>query len=311
MATGPNTVNIRGDLAVITGAGDGIGKSIAMKLATEGCNIALVDINASKVKSVENDLKSLFPKQKFASFVCDASDESAIQSLVKSVQSSFNTKTIELLFNNVGISAVTNTVLGGNINTLKKVMDINVWSMIYCTRAFLPLLLKNPSTKQCYIVNTGSIASIETGFSMYSICKHAVIAFSETIREELKRYYHKKNILVSTLVPGFVATNFGNTSSEVLGMEKEWKMVKESPMYKNKNGKMIRLTEISTYKVANLVYELGIKQKKCVIPTHFEWHEAVIKDRMTALLNCEADKKVNMRKAVKKSMAEGLNKSKL
>ena len=138
---------------------------------------------------------------------------------------------------------------------------------------------------------------------MYSITKHAVIAFSETIREELKRYYNKKNILVSTLVPGFVATNIRKTSSEVLGIEKEWRMVEENSMYKNKTGKMISMTQINVNKVANLVYELGIRQKKCVIPTHFTWHEAVIKDRMSALLNCESDKKLNMRKAVKKSMA--------
>ena len=139
---------------------------------------------------------------------------------------------------------------------------------------------------------------------MYSITKHAVIVFSETIREELKRYYGKKNILVSTLVPGFVATNIAKTSAEILGMEKEYKGFVESDIYKNKQGKMIKKTEINVNKVANLVYELGIKQKKCVIPTHFEWHEAVIKDRMDALLSCEQDKKVNMRRAVKKSMAQ-------
>ena len=157
MSTSSNDIDLYGDLAVVTGAGDGIGKSIAIKLATEGCNIALVDINKEKVASVTSNLKSLFPSQKFESFVCDASNESDIKSLVNSIQTAFNTKSIQLLFNNVGISAVTNTVLSGDINALKKVMDINVWSMIYGTRAFLPLLLKNPKTKQCYIINTGSI----------------------------------------------------------------------------------------------------------------------------------------------------------
>ena len=148
-------IDLYGDLAVVTGAADGIGKSIAIKLATEGCNVALVDINGAKVKSVTSNLKSLFPSQKFESFICDASNESDIKSLVQSVKTAFNTKSIQLLFNNVGISAVTNTVLSGDINALKKVMDINLWSMIYGTRAFLPLLLKNPTSKQCYIINTG------------------------------------------------------------------------------------------------------------------------------------------------------------
>ena len=139
---------------------------------------------------------------------------------------------------------------------------------------------------------------------MYSITKHAVIAFSETIREELKRYYQRKNILVSTLVPGFVDTNIRNTSSETLGMKKDWEEFTETDVWKNKTGKMIMSTQINVNKVANLVYELGIKQKKCVIPTHFEWHEAVVKDRMDALLNLYADKKSNMRRAIRKSMAQ-------
>ena len=143
---------------------------------------------------------------------------------------------------------------------------------------------------------------------MYSITKHAVIAFSETIREELKRYHNRKNILVSTLVPGFVDTNIRNTSSNALGMKKEWDTFVETDIWKNKTGKMIMNTQIDVHKVANLVYELGIKQKKCVIPTHFKCM-AVIKDRMDALLNCESDKKLNMRKAIRRSMA--MAKSKL
>ena len=139
---------------------------------------------------------------------------------------------------------------------------------------------------------------------MYSITKHAVIAFSETIREELKRYHNRKNILVSTLVPGFVDTNIRNTSSETLGQKSEWNNFIETDIWKNKTGKMIMSTQINVNKVANLVYELGIRQKKCVIPTHFEWHEAVVKDRMEALLNCESDKKANMRKAIRRSMAQ-------
>eukprot|EP01084_Bolivina_argentea_P273580 466054_1 len=291
------------NIAVITGAGDGIGKAIALKLASKTCNIALVDINKDKLTAVTQHLRSLYPSQTFHSFICDVSNESEVKKLVNAVKSSFNTSKIQLLFNNVGISSLTTVVLSSDTNLLKKLMNVNLWSMIYCTRAFLPLLTANPPSKQCYIVNTGSIASLETGFSMYSITKHSVIAFSETIREELKRLYRKQNILVSTLVPGFVNTNIRQMSSKILDVEKEWNEFIETDLWKNKKGKMVHMTKINVDRVADLVYELGIKQKKCVIPTHFEWHEAVIKDRMNALLNCEKDKKLNMRKAVRQSMA--------
>ena len=94
------TENINGlfdHLAVKTGAGDGIGKAISIKLATEGCNIALVDINQAKVTTVTQNLKSLFPAQTFHSFICDASSELAINQLVDSIKITCNTDSIQLL----------------------------------------------------------------------------------------------------------------------------------------------------------------------------------------------------------------------
>merc|ERR1712228_312520 len=149
-------------------------------------------------------------------------------------------------------------------------MDINVWSMIFGIRAFEPLLAANDANEQCFVINTGSIASVETGFSMYSITKHAVIAFSETLMEEFKRCHPSLNISISTLVPGFIKTNLSKSSAKMLNES-------GSGDGNSKQAMMVKMTQINDPMiVANLTLD-AMRKNMTVIPTHFEWHEAAIK----------------------------------
>eukprot|EP01084_Bolivina_argentea_P201393 344254_1 len=150
--------NIKGYIAVVTGAADGIGKGICHKFAKEGCNVALVDINGTKLNEVVNTLKSLHPTLNIAGFECDLSNEKQVYELVNKIQNTFNTNTIQILFNNAGIYYT--ELLDGDIQKLRKTMDINFWSMVYTTKAFKSMLIKNKKSKQCFIINTGSMASL-------------------------------------------------------------------------------------------------------------------------------------------------------
>merc|ERR1712110_1304812 len=111
-----------------------------------------------------------------------------------------------------------------------------------------------------------------------------------------------KNICVSTLVPAFIKTDIRRNSQYALGDKAKWDKI-EPIFEETKQGKMIKATEMSPTELANIVYD-GLREKKIVIPTHLEWHEAVIKDRMEALLNCEKDKKVNIKRAIRASIAK-------
>merc|ERR1719361_3309320 len=104
--------SVLGQIAVITGAGDGIGKAIAIKLASEGCNLALVDIRKQKVDQVAQNIASLFPSITVHSFKCDVTNLEAMQSLVEDIKTSFNTQCIQLLFNNVGVGGIGSTLYG-------------------------------------------------------------------------------------------------------------------------------------------------------------------------------------------------------
>merc|ERR1712113_1092359 len=172
--------------------------------------------------------------------------------------------------------------------------------MIYCTRLFLPLLLNNNINNQCYIVNTGSIASIQSGDSFYSVTKHAVIGFSETIMRELKYLYRNKygkkvqcNINISTLCPAFVKnTEIRNSSAKAMGVDmetfKKYKNEFKKDSKKRKaavtgdmpSAKLFLANAILPDEVSKILFDEFIlaekDKKKTVIHTHKDWAIAAI-----------------------------------
>eukprot|EP01084_Bolivina_argentea_P260245 439431_1 len=276
----PSPLSISGYLAVITGAADGIGKGVCYKFANEGCNLALVDINADKLNEVCKELKSLHPSLKINAFQCDVSNANEINDLVQKIKTTFDTNSIQILFNNAGIFY--EEILNGNIDKMRKLMDVNLWGMIYSIKAFKSMLLNNKRNKKCFILNTGSMASVLTGSSMYSVSKHAVIALSETISNEFQKYYPKSNILISTLTPLFVKTNLTDNSAKIFSsydLKSNDKELELSPEIL----KFLEMTGIDIEECAQIVFE-AMENKQTVIPTNIEFHEAAIKDRMKSLL---------------------------
>ena len=95
-------------------------------------------------------------------------------------------------------------------------MDINFWSHVYCTQSFLPLF---KGVDNAYIINTASLAAIVSGGGMYGITKHAMAAYSETLMFELAQTEDYKDVQVLCLCPGFVGTNLGKNTSNVLNID--------------------------------------------------------------------------------------------
>ena len=86
-------------LAVVTGAGSGIGAALALKCAQEGNNVALADINEQSVVSLKNKLAQKFPEQSFKSYKCDVSNSNDLKLLAHKIKSDFN-GSVKYLFNN-------------------------------------------------------------------------------------------------------------------------------------------------------------------------------------------------------------------
>jgi NAD(P)-dependent dehydrogenase (short-subunit alcohol dehydrogenase family) len=188
-------------VAVITGAASGIGEAIARECARRSMKVILADINFEKLLKLEKELKEL--NNNILSIVTDVSVKSDIQKLAATAIASFGA--VHLLFNNAGIAGPLGAIWEVDEKALQKVIDVNLMSVIYGLRAFIPIMLSQNG--ECYIVNTASGAGLHTTANMtgYMTTKHAVVALSEVLYFDLKQ--RKTNINISVLCPGMVDTN--------------------------------------------------------------------------------------------------------
>ncbi|OUS30099.1 hypothetical protein A9Q99_06345 [Gammaproteobacteria bacterium 45_16_T64] len=184
-------------VAVITGAGSGIGQAIALHIAGLGCNIALVDVNPERLQETQQLLSQL--NGCYSLHTVDVTDKAQMEMLPKQVEKQHGR--IDILFNNAGIT-IEKTFNGHSLEDWEKVVGINLWGVIYGCKFFMPYLEKQP---EAYIINTSSLAGFLGMPNQTSYCatKAAVKALSESLYAECK----VKNIHVLSVHPGAINTN--------------------------------------------------------------------------------------------------------
>jgi NAD(P)-dependent dehydrogenase (short-subunit alcohol dehydrogenase family) len=132
----------------ITGAGSGIGRALAEEFANRGARLALADIDVANLE----ETVSLLPNETDARiYKLDVSSRAEVFSFAENVEKDFGTA--HYIFNNAGI-AVLATVEHVSIEEIQKVLDVNLWGVVYGTKAFLPIFLKQ---KEGCIVNVSSV----------------------------------------------------------------------------------------------------------------------------------------------------------
>ena len=191
-------------VALITGAGSGIGRALAVELADSGCSLALVDWNADSLA----ETKLLLEKKNVAvsTHAFDISDREKVSNLPNQVLSHHNQ--IDMVFNNAGLSIV------GSVKEVDEGdwnfgLDILLNSVIQMTTVFLPLLEKRP---EAAIINTSSIFGLFSvpRQSIYNVGKFGVKAFTESLSLELK--VSNSPVEAYCVFPGHIGTNIYNSS---------------------------------------------------------------------------------------------------
>ena len=186
-------------LALITGAGSGIGRALAVELADSGCSLALVDWNADSLA----ETKLLLEKKNVAvsTHAFDISDREKVSNLPNQVLSHHNQ--IDMVFNNAGLSIV------GSVKEVDEGdwnfgLDILLNSVIQMTTVFLPLLEKRP---EAAIINTSSIFGLFSvpKQSIYNVGKFGVKAFTESLALEME--VSDSPVEVYCVFPGHIGTN--------------------------------------------------------------------------------------------------------
>jgi 3-oxoacyl-[acyl-carrier protein] reductase len=189
--------SLQGKNALVTGAGKGLGKAIAIALAAEGVNVALVSRTEEDLISVAEELKAYNVKTAIA--IADVSDMDAVNLAVAKVKSELGV--IDILINNAGVGAF------GKFMDLepakwKQIIEINLLGVYYVTRAILPEMIERQIGD---IINVSSTAGKNGAAvtSAYSASKFGLIGLSESLMQEVRKH----NIRVSTMLPSTVATD--------------------------------------------------------------------------------------------------------
>ena len=191
-------------VALITGAGSGIGRALALELADNGCSLALVDWNEDSLA----ETKLLLEKKNVAvsTHAFDISDREKVNDLPNQVLSHHDQ--IDMVFNNAGLSIV------GSVKEVDEEdwnfgLDILLNSVIQMTTVFLPLLEKRP---EAAIINTSSIFGLFSvpKQSIYNVGKFGVKAFTESLSLEME--VSQSPVEVYCVFPGHIGTNIYSSS---------------------------------------------------------------------------------------------------
>ncbi|MEM1244010.1 MAG: SDR family NAD(P)-dependent oxidoreductase, partial [Pseudomonadota bacterium] len=169
--------------AIVTGAASGIGKALAKQCILEGMQVVLADIDAITLTDTATELSQL-GQNKILTVITDVTCEKDIKALRKTVIKEFGVP--HLLFNNAGVGGTAEFIWQMPIKRFKKVLDVNLHSIMYSIHHFVPLMLE--SQQACHIINTVSMAAFYTSayFSNYQVSKQAALVLSECLHHDLK-----------------------------------------------------------------------------------------------------------------------------
>ena len=188
--------NFNNKVVVITGAGSGIGRALAIRCAQLGAQVALSDVNANTL----NETKELLPSvTKVSTYTLDVADRLAFEAYGEFVLAEHGQ--VDVVINNAGV-ALSETIEKMSYEDMEWIVNINFWGVVYGTKTFLPHLKARP---EAAIINVSSIFGIIAlpTQGAYNATKFAVRGFTEALRQELKN----TNVFVSTVHPGGIKTN--------------------------------------------------------------------------------------------------------
>jgi len=239
-------------VVVITGGSEGIGKALVDAFIAQGARVATCGRNYDKLYQ----LQSNYAGKPLMIQSADVSKEQDCKNFIEAVIKLYGT--IDILINNAGIS-MRSLFKEAELDTIRKVMDINFWGTVYCTKFSLPYIIQNKGT----IVGVSSIAGYRglPGRSGYSASKFAVNGWLEALRTELMA----DGVNVMWVCPGFTASNIRNVA-----LNKEGKPQGESPM---DESKMMTSEECA----AHIITAIG-KHKRTLVLT-FKGKQTVFMNR--------------------------------
>ena len=250
--------NFKNKVAVITGAGSGMGRYLAILLAKDGADVCICDVNEQTLSETLAMLRKF--NVSVSSHILDVSDKEAIEALPQKVIDQHGK--VDLVFNNAGVTA------GSHFKDMKEdnwdwVMGINFNGVVNSTRAFIPHMINN---SEAAIVNTSSIFGMVAvpGQTVYHATKFAVRGFTESLALEMKQT--NPNLQIHCVHPGHIGTNIAATarmSDEDFNDNETRPSIfsKNAPKTQQEMGELFREGGMHPSKAAKIILN-GVKKNK-------------------------------------------------
>ena len=198
-------------VAVVTGAGSGIGQALAVELARSGAKVAISDVDTEGLAQTEEQLKAIGAPVKADRL--DVTEREAFLAYAEAVNEHFGK--VNQIYNNAGI-AFTGDVEVSQFKDIERVMDVDFWGVVNGTKAFLPHVI---ASGDGHVINISSVFGLFSvpGQAAYNSAKFAVRGFTETLRQEMAARRHP--VAVTTVHPGGVKTAIARNATVAEGLD--------------------------------------------------------------------------------------------
>ena len=202
-----------GKVAVVTGAGSGIGQALAIELGRSGAKVAISDVNTEGLAETEERLKAIGVDVKADRL--DVTEREAFLLYADAVNEYFGK--VNQIYNNAGI-AFTGDIEVSQFKDIERVMDVDYWGVVNGTKAFLPHLI---ASGDGHVINVSSVFGLFAvpGQAAYNSAKFAVRGFTEALRQEMILAGHP--VGVTTVHPGGIKTAIARNATAAEGLDQE------------------------------------------------------------------------------------------
>ncbi|BFH63733.1 MULTISPECIES: SDR family oxidoreductase [Paenibacillus] len=202
-----NKLRFAGKTAIITGAGSGIGKAAAVKMATEGANVALFDLLDDRTEQTEAEINAIRPGAARA-FDVDTSDAARVEKAVLETAELFGT--VDVVFANAGINGVLSPIEDMKLEDWQHTLSVNLNGTFLTVKYAIPHLKKRGGSIIITSSINGSRVFSNFGMSAYSTSKAGQVAFAKMAALELAKF----KIRVNVICPGAISTNIDQSTEK-------------------------------------------------------------------------------------------------
>jgi NAD(P)-dependent dehydrogenase (short-subunit alcohol dehydrogenase family) len=250
-----------GRVAVVTGAGSGLGRELALRFARAGMKLAIADVDAAVLTKTEGELKAAGSAA--IAVRCDVSNGADVEALAARTLDAFGA--VHVVCNNAGIAPL-GVVWENTVADWQWTLGVNLWGVIHGVRVFTPILLRQDD--EGHVVNTASVAGLiaPPGMGMYNVSKHAVVALSETLHHDLGLRGAK--VKCSVVCPAYFPSGIAESErSRPAALSEARAKTAEDLERDAKMRKAVQSGRLSAADIANRVFE-AVRDERFYVLTH-------------------------------------------